>query len=147
MAKAIRSLQIRHVDAGSCNGCEQELTALTGPDYDIQHYGLDIVASPRHADSLLVTGPVTDTMALPLERVWEAIPKPRLRIAFGDCAIGCGVFQQAYASNGGLLNPDIEIPGCPPEPGTALRILRDWMTTHHRDGKIYITKTPNFKNR
>ncbi len=140
MAKAIRSLQIRHVDAGSCNGCEQELTALTGRDYDIQRYGIDIVASPRHADSMIVTGPVTDTMALPLEKVWEAIPKPKVRIAFGDCAIGCGVFQKAYASHGGLAESDIEIPGCPPAPATALHLLIDWMTSHKRNGLTYLAE-------
>lgn len=146
MAKAIRSLQIRHVDAGSCNGCEQELTALTGRDYDIQRHGIDIVASPRHADSLIVTGPVTDTMALPLERVWETIPRPRVRIAFGNCAIGTGVFQRAYASHGGLADSDIEIPGCPPHPETALRLLSEWMTSHQRNRQTYVSKVTNLGN-
>ena len=80
MAKRIRTLQVRHVDAGSCNGCEQEITALTGRDYDIQRIGLDIVASPRHADALLVTGPVVDTMFRSVERVWEAIPAAKIRL-------------------------------------------------------------------
>lgn len=120
----IRSLQIRHVDAGSCNGCEQELTAMTGPAYDMQRDGLDIAASPRHADALLVTGPVTDTMAGSVDKVWEAMPKPKIRIAFGDCALGTGVFESAYASHGGLKDPDVVIPGCPPRPDAALEILR-----------------------
>ena len=120
-----RSLQIRHVDAGSCNGCEQELTALTSPSYDLQQFGWDLVASPRHADALLVTGPVSDTMVRAVERVWDAVPAPKLRIAFGDCAAGCGVFQQAYATHGGLRQADIVIRGCPPEPGAALKAIRD----------------------
>ncbi len=118
---------MRHVDAGSCNGCEQELTALTGKDYDIQHYGVDFVASPRHADAMLVTGPVTDTMVGAVERVYEAIMPPKFRIAFGDCAAGCGVFQNTYASHGGLRNPDLTILGCPPDPAQALARLREWM--------------------
>ncbi len=131
MAKSLRSLTIRHVDAGSCNGCEQELTALTGRDYDLQHWGLDLVASPRHADAMVVTGPVVDTMATPVARVWEAIPRPKVRIAFGDCALGCGVFQHAYASHGGLDQATIRIPGCPPEPGAALQAIRHWTTQQH----------------
>ncbi len=138
MSKSIKALQIRHVDAGSCNGCEQELTALTSRDYDMQRYGLDIVASPRHADALLVTGPVTDTMAPPLEKVWEAIAAPKARIAFGDCAMGCGIFQRSYTSHGGLADSDLEIPGCPPEPGPALSVLRDWMDSHSRGKTTYL---------
>lgn len=127
MAKIQRSLQIRHVDAGSCNGCEQELTALTGPNYDLQQFGLDIVASPRHADALLVTGPVTDTMVTPTERVWAAVPAPKIRIACGDCAAGSGVFQHAYASHGGLDNPTLIVPGCPPEPKAIIEAIRQWI--------------------
>lgn len=125
----MRSMTIRHVDAGSCNGCEQELTALLGRDYDIQRAGLDIVASPRHADALLVTGPVTDTMVRAVERVYQAIPAPKIRMAFGDCAMGCGVFQDAYASHGGLSDADLKIPGCPPEPGQVLEALTAWMVS------------------
>jgi Ni,Fe-hydrogenase III small subunit len=124
-----RVLQIRHVDAGSCNGCEQELTACTGPAYDWQHLGLDLVASPRHADALLVTGPMSDTMARPLNHVYSAIPQPKIVIAFGDCAAGCGVFQHAYGVRGGLDTADLTIPGCPPEPVQAIKALRTWMTT------------------
>lgn len=128
MSQLRRSLQIRHVDAGSCNGCEQELTALTSPVYDIQQFGIDIVASPRHADALLVTGPLSDTMVRPVERVWDAIPKPKIRIAFGDCAAGCGVFEDSYGTHGGLSDADIVIHGCPPEPGMALKTIRQWMS-------------------
>lgn len=135
MAKTQRSLQIRHVDGGSCNGCEQELTALTGPDYDLQQYGLDIVASPRHADALLVTGPVTDTMATAVEHVWDAVAAPKLRIAFGDCAAGCGVFQRAYASHGGLDHPDLVIPGCPPDPKAVIQVLRQWLKANALPGE------------
>lgn len=142
MARPIRTLQIRHVDAGSCNGCEQEITALTGRDYDIQRFGLDIVASPRHADALLVTGPVVDTMHGSLRRVWEALPAPKIRIAFGDCAVGCGVFQESYASHGGLDDPDIVIPGCPPAPDTVLAAVLDWIATHRRDGTAFVAKEP-----
>ncbi len=143
MSKSIRALQIRHVDAGSCNGCEQELTALTSGYYDIQRHGIDLVASPRHADALLVTGPVTDTMALAVKKVWEAIPSPKLRIAFGACALGCGVFQNGYASEGGVKEADLEIPGCPPEPERALAILRDWMRTHRSGQKAYSEIAPD----
>ncbi len=127
MSHIRHSLQIRHVDAGSCNGCEQELTALTSAAYDFQRVGLDWVASPRHADALLLTGPVSDPMARPVERVWAAIPAPKWRIAFGDCAAGCGVFQAAYGIHGGLPEADLVIRGCPPEPGAALQQLRDAM--------------------
>jgi Ni,Fe-hydrogenase III small subunit len=118
------SLQMRHVDAGSCNGCEQELTALTSRVYDVQQFGLDWVASPRHSDALVVTGPVSDTMVRAVERVWNAIPAPKLRVAFGDCAAGCGAFQRAYASHGGLSEANVVIRGCPPDPDTALKALR-----------------------
>jgi Ni,Fe-hydrogenase III small subunit len=123
-----RSLTLRHVDAGSCNGCEQELTAVTGADYDLQRFGLDLVASPRHADVLIVTGPVTDTMRRPLDRDWQAVPEPKRLVALGDCAAGCGVFQTAYASHGGVAaalgRPDAVIPGCPPDPATIVASLR-----------------------
>lgn len=120
MKKTNKSLQFRHLDAGSCNGCEQELNALTSGFYDIQQQGVDIVASPRHADALVVTGPVTDTMLRPLRKVWEAVPGPKRLIALGDCAAGCGVFQAAYASHkgvvGALQEPDVVVWGCPPNP-------------------------------
>ncbi|WP_053958845.1 NADH-quinone oxidoreductase subunit B family protein [Sulfobacillus thermosulfidooxidans] len=122
-----RTLQARHVDAGSCNGCEQELTHLSNRVYDFQHLGLDIVASPRQADTLIVTGPVNDTMYLALHTVWEAVPSPKWLVAIGDCAAGCGVFQSAYASHGGvakaLRTPDVVVKGCPPEPRQILDAL------------------------
>ena len=114
-----RSLAIRHVDAGSCNACEHELAATAGPRYDLQRFGLDIVASPRHADVLLVTGPVTTRMAGPLRAAYEAMPEPRLVAALGDCALGCGVLGDAAELAGPLeklLPVDIRIPGCPPTP-------------------------------
>lgn len=114
-----RSLAIRHVDAGSCNACEHELTATTAPQYDLQRFGLDIVASPRHADVLLVTGPVTTRMADPLRVAYEAMPEPRLVAALGDCALGCGILGSGAELAGPLdtlLPVDIRIPGCPPPP-------------------------------
>jgi Ni,Fe-hydrogenase III small subunit len=125
----IKALQWRHVDAGSCNACEQELTALSGPFYDLPHRAMDVVASPRHADGLLVTGPVSDTMKRPLAVDWEAVPGPKWLVAVGDCAAGCGVFQGAYATHGGVgcvKAPDLVIPGCPPTPEEILQHLEAW---------------------
>jgi Ni,Fe-hydrogenase III small subunit len=119
-APAVRgSLAARHVDAGSCNGCEHELTAAANPYYDLQQYGLNIVASPRHADVLLVTGPVTTRMEGALRAAYEAMPEPRLVAALGDCALGCGVLGHSSALAAPLselLPVDIRIPGCPPTP-------------------------------
>ncbi len=114
-----RSLAIRHLDAGSCNACEHELAATAAPHYDLQRFGLDVVASPRHADVLLVTGPVTIRMAGALLAAHEAMPEPRLVAALGDCALGCGVLadpEQIAAPLEELLGVDIRIPGCPPTP-------------------------------
>jgi Ni,Fe-hydrogenase III small subunit len=113
------SLAIRHVDAGSCNGCEHELGATTNPFHDIQRHGLDIVASPRHADILLVTGAVTTRMAGPLRTAYDAMPAPRLVAALGDCALGCNILgdrSEFAAPLEELLPVDIRIPGCPPTP-------------------------------
>jgi Ni,Fe-hydrogenase III small subunit len=114
-----RSLAIRHVDAGSCNGCEHELTVLSSPYYDLQRFGLGVVASPRHADVLLVTGPVTSRMREPLLAAYHAMPEPRRVAALGDCALGCNVLGLASELAGRLeeiLPVDLTIPGCPPEP-------------------------------
>ena len=116
-----RSVALRHVDAGSCNGCEHELGLATSPVYDLQRFGLDIVASPRHADVLLVTGAVTTRMADALRTAYNAMPEPRLVAALGDCAIGCDVLGDRAELAGPLeelLPVDIRIPGCPPSPAT-----------------------------
>lgn len=114
-----RSLRIRHVDAGSCNACEWECTALMNPIYDIQRFGIDFVASPRHADVLLVTGPVSRQMELALTRTYRATPEPRLVIACGDCAKDGGIYNGSYAVTNGVspvMPVDAYIPGCPPSP-------------------------------
>jgi Ni,Fe-hydrogenase III small subunit len=114
-----RSLALRHVDAGSCNGCEHELTQLSSPYYDLQRFGLGIVASPRHADVLLVTGPVTTRMREPLLVAYDAMPEPRRVAALGDCALGCNVLGLAgelVGSVEAILPVDLRIPGCPPTP-------------------------------
>ena len=121
------SLQIRHVDAGSCNGCELEVASAFGPVYDAEHFGARLVASPRHADALLVTGPVTKNMAVPLAKTYAATPAPKLVIALGDCARNCGVFAGGYGVEGpvgDVVPVDVEVPGCPPDPETILRALR-----------------------
>ena len=121
-----RSLSIREVDAGSCNGCELEIHALSNPYYDLERFGLRFVASPRHADVLLVTGPVSNNMKMALERTWQATPAPKWMVALGDCAAGCGVFQESAACAGGVaavLPVDLAIKGCPPSPTEILKGL------------------------
>ncbi|PYN90198.1 MAG: hydrogenase [Candidatus Rokuibacteriota bacterium] len=118
-----RSLAIRQVDAGSCNGCELEITGLTGPHYDLERFGLRFVASPRHADCLLVTGPVTRNMAEALRRTWQATPDPKFVVAVGDCGRDGGLFRGSYAVVGGVADVvpvDAVIPGCPPSPAALL---------------------------
>jgi Ni,Fe-hydrogenase III small subunit len=113
------SLALRHVDAGSCNGCEHELQNVSNPYYDLARFGLSLVASPRHADVLLITGPVTTRMVKPLKRAYEAMPEPRLVAALGDCALGCNVLGNSSELVGSVervLPVDIRIPGCPPTP-------------------------------
>ena len=119
-----RALAIRQVDAGSCNGCELEIHAVNNPYYNLEGLGIRFVASPRHADMLLVTGPVSANMELALQRTWQAVPEPKLVVAIGDCACDGGVFGESYASRGRVSNVipvDLTIPGCPPPP---LEILR-----------------------
>lgn len=119
-----RALAIREVDAGSCNGCELEITGLTSPVYDSERFGIHFVASPRHADMLLVTGPVTHNMEVPLRKTYEATPDPKLVVAVGDCAQTCGVFAGSYAVAGSVdkvIPVDVYVPGCPPEPAAILR--------------------------
>ena len=114
-----RRLALRHVDAGSCNGCEHELTFVSSPYYDLQRFGLGVVASPRHADVLLVTGPVTTRMREPLLTAYSAMPEPRLVAALGDCALGCALLGSAdeyVGSVDAVLPVDLRIPGCPPTP-------------------------------
>jgi Ni,Fe-hydrogenase III small subunit len=123
-----RALCIRHVDAGSCNGCELEIHALNNPIYNLEGLGIRFVASPRHADLLLVTGPVSRHMAVALRRTYEATPEPRLVVALGDCGCTGGIFGESYASCGRVSNVipvDVAVPGCPPSP---TRILEGILT-------------------
>lgn len=121
-----RSLAIRHVDVGSCNACDWEMVALTNPLYDLQQYGIDFVASPRHADMLMVTGVVTRNLTQALLMTYEATPAPKLVMAVGSCAAGGQTFGQSYAIRGGvdaLVPVDIYVPGCPPRPQALLHGL------------------------
>jgi len=118
------SLAIRHVDAGSCNGCELEIHMLTTPYYNLEGLGIRFVASPRHADLLLVTGPVSRNMETALRRTFEATPEPRLVVAVGDCGCTGGIFGESYASCGRVSNVipvDVAVPGCPPTPTAILQ--------------------------
>lgn len=121
-----RSLRIRELDAGSCNGCELEIHAVTGPVYDLERFGINFVASPRHADVLLVTGPVSLNMVEALQRTYVAMPEPKWVVAMGDCAVDGGCFAGSYAVRGGahqVLPVDLAIPGCPPSPEKLLSAL------------------------
>lgn len=118
-ARLGRSLSIREVDAGSCNGCELEIHALGNAFYDLERFGIRFVASPRHADVLLVTGPVAKNMAEALKRTYDATPSPKWVVAAGDCAINGGLFAGSYAVTdgaGAIIPVDLKIPGCPPTP-------------------------------
>ena len=118
-----RSLHIREVDAGSCNGCEIEIVGLNNPVYDIERFGIHFVASPRHADMLLVTGPVTRNMELALRKTYDAMPAPRLVVAVGACGCSGGIFGRNYATRGGVdqvIPVDVYVPGCPPNPHALL---------------------------
>jgi Ni,Fe-hydrogenase III small subunit len=126
-----RALAIRHVDAGSCNGCELEIHALESPYYNLEGLGIRFVASPRHADLLLVTGPVTRNMEFALRRTYDAVPEPKLVVALGDCGCGCGLLEPNYATCGPVATVvpvDVVVPGCPPPP---LEILRGILTAVH----------------
>ncbi|WP_298139208.1 hypothetical protein [Acidiferrobacter sp.] len=116
-----RALAVRHVDTGSCNGCELEIQALGNAIYNLAAIGVRLVASPRHADILLVTGPVARAMAAPLRATYDAVPAPKRVVALGDCACGCGVYSPNYATVGkvdDVIPVDVAIPGCPPPPET-----------------------------
>ncbi|MEK7237383.1 MAG: NADH-quinone oxidoreductase subunit NuoB [Nitrospirota bacterium] len=122
------SLAFRAVDTGSCNACEMEMNALANPVYDIERFGIHIAASPRHADALVVTGPVTVNMEKALKDVYEQTPDPKIVIALGDCSINCGMFKGSYAVTGPVekhIPVDLRIPGCPPHPATILKALQE----------------------
>jgi len=128
-----RALVIRQVDAGSCNGCELEIHALGNPYYNLEGLGIKFVASPRHADMLLVTGPVSKHMAIALKRTYDATPDPKLVVAVGDCGCTGGIFGESYASLGRVANVipvDAEIPGCPPTPAALLAGIRAAISAH-----------------
>jgi Ni,Fe-hydrogenase III small subunit/ferredoxin-like protein FixX len=121
-----KSLAIRQVDAGSCNGCEIEIAALNNPIYDVERFGIHFVASPRHADVLLVTGPASRNMEIALRRTYEATPNPKIVIAVGACACSGGIFGDTYATTGGIdkvVPVDVYIPGCPPRPQVLIQGL------------------------
>lgn len=123
-----RSLAIREVDTGSCNACEMEMNALLNPVYDVERFGIHIAASPRHADALVVTGPVTVNMERALKDAHRQTPDPKIVIALGECAINCGVFKGSYAVTGPVerhIPVDLRIPGCPPRPSEILEALSE----------------------
>jgi len=129
------SLAIRHVDAGSCNGCELEIHMLNNPYYNIEGLGIKLVASPRHADLLLVTGPVSRNMEVALKRTYDAVPDPKLVVAVGDCGCSGGLFGESYASCGRVSNVipvDVAVPGCPPTP---LALMQGILTAISRGGR------------
>src|SRR5256885_14331112 len=128
-----RALTIRQIDAGSCNGCELEIHALANPYYNIEGLGIRFVASPRHADILLVTGPVSKHMAIALRRTYDATPDPKLVVAVGDCGCTGGIFGERYASLGRVANVlpvDVAVPGCPPTPTALLQGVVAAITRH-----------------
>jgi Ni,Fe-hydrogenase III small subunit len=130
-----RALAIRHVDAGSCNGCELEIHALNNPYYNLEGLGIRFVASPRHADLLLVTGPVSRNMEEALRRTYEATPEPKLVVAIGDCGCSGGIFGESYASRGRVSNVlpvDVAVPGCPPQPATIMQGILTAVTSGRR---------------
>jgi Ni,Fe-hydrogenase III small subunit len=131
------ALAIRHVDAGSCNGCELEIHALNNAYYNIEGLGIHFVASPRHADMLLVTGPVSRHMEIALKRTYDATPEPKLVVAVGDCGCDGGLFGESYASCGKISNVipvDVAIPGCPPTPTALLQGILTAVTSSKKTG-------------
>src|SRR3989339_956708 len=125
-----RSFHIREVDTGSCGACESEIIACTNPIYDIQRFGIDFVASPRHADALLVTGPVSKNMLLALKKTYDAMPTPKFVITLGDCALNGGIFKDSYYIEGGenkILTVNLHIPGCPPSPLEIIKRLLNFI--------------------
>lgn len=128
-----RALAIRHVDAGSCNGCELEIHATNSPYYNLEGMGIKFVASPRHADLLLVTGPVSRNMEVALRRTYDATPEPKLVVALGDCGCDGGIFGESYASCGRVGNVipvDVAVPGCPPTPTAILQGILTAVSAH-----------------
>jgi Ni,Fe-hydrogenase III small subunit len=133
-----QALTIRQVDAGSCNGCELEIHALNNPYYNLEGLGIKFVASPRHADMLLVTGPVSRHMEEALRRTYDATPEPKLVVAVGDCGCNGGIFGESYASCGRVANVipvDVVVPGCPPPPIEILRGILRAVGRRHEGGK------------
>jgi Ni,Fe-hydrogenase III small subunit len=131
LASFAGALTIRHVDAGSCNGCELEINSLNNPYYNLEGLGIRFVASPRHADLLLVTGPVSRHMEVALKRTYDATPEPKLVVAIGDCGCTGGIFGESYASCGRVSNVipvDVAVPGCPPTP---VAIMQGILTAIH----------------
>jgi Ni,Fe-hydrogenase III small subunit len=140
-----RALTIRQVDAGSCNGCELEIHALGNPYYNIEGMGIKFVASPRHADLLLVTGPVSKHMAIALKRTYDATPEPKLVVAVGDCGCTGGIFGESYASLGRVANVipvDVEVPGCPPTPTALLQGILAAITRHAGAAEPVVAQPP-----
>ena len=134
-----RALAIRHVDAGSCNGCELEIHALNNPYYNLEGRGIRFVASPRHADMLLVTGPVARKMQIAVKRAYDATPEPKLVVAVGDCGCTGGIFGESYASCGRVANVipvNVAIPGCPPPPLEILRGILSAITHSNRQSVV-----------
>ncbi len=126
LAKLGRALVIRHVDAGSCNGCELEIHALGNAYYNLEALGIKFAASPRHADMLLVTGPVASNMEVALRRAYDCTPDPKLVVAVGDCGCDGGIFGESYASRGRIANVipvDVAVPGCPPTPAALMQAI------------------------
>ncbi len=129
-----RALCIRHIDAGSCNGCELEIHALNNPLYNLEGLGIRLVASPRHADLLLVTGPVSRQMQVALRRTYDATPEPKLVVAVGDCGCTGGIFGESYASCGRVANVipvDVAVAGCPPTPTRILQAILTAIAQRH----------------